>query len=193
MRKEEKGRYIFRKRYTIHTDMYNKTMNKIKFYLASTFFLLILTTGAYGNNITEKPSKLFDISFDVSELNIHNSNDLYAIVNFESFGREPTPVKLKFSILNNEGKEVHTEETSFIVETYYSFTNRFVSLQLIPGEYEIVLTTLYNIDVQDEFRKRFTIKEEKMVNSPYYVIGSVILILLFIFTFLICKKDEIKK
>ena len=76
---------------------------------------------------------------------------------FESFGQVPTPVNLTF-VIYKEGEEIHREEDYLVVEVEELLTKNF-GLGLEEGEYEIVLTTLYGDNVEDEFKHDFIVKK----------------------------------
>ena len=127
----------------------------------------------------ELPSQLFDISLELDNTTVSDIANLVARVIFESFGTEPTPVDLTFRILDEQAKEVHREKDSIVVETEAVFTKKFEGLTFPKGKYTLVLKTLYNVDVEDEFRADFEIVEEKVallkvLISAILTIGAVI-------------------
>jgi len=105
------------------------------------------------------PEQLFDISLDLENFLIQDITELVAIATFENFGTIPTSVTLLFTILDNKGEEVHSEEHAIIVETEEIFRRRFadVDLDLPRGKYTFILTTLYHVTIVDEFRQEFEI------------------------------------
>ena len=111
------------------------------------------------------PEQLFDINLEIDNSAISSIKDLVARVVFISFGRVPTPVDLTFVILDEEGKEVYRDEgedVDIIVETEAIKRKTFEMAEELPvGKYTLVLYTLYNVGVFDEFRQDFEIKEEK--------------------------------
>jgi len=104
--------------------------------------------------------ELFDITFSLDNSLIQNSDELSAVVTFESFGTEPTGVDLTFIILDEIGNEIYTEEDSVIVETEKLLRKSFEGLNLPRGKYTIVLQTLYSVDVFDEFKQEFEVGPE---------------------------------
>ena len=104
------------------------------------------------------PEQLFDISLRIDENIIETSDDLFAIITFESFGRVPTPVSLKFEILDENNNKVYQEKDSLVVEVEEVKTKSFKNLNLVEGNYRLVLTTLYDVDVQDAFIQEFEVK-----------------------------------
>jgi len=95
--------------------------------------------------------KLFDISFLLLSSIIENSDELLAIVTFQNFGDAPTTVNLTFIILDRTGNEIHKEEETITVITEERLRKSFEGLNLPRGNYTLVLKTLYNVDVFDEF------------------------------------------
>jgi hypothetical protein len=121
--------------------------------------------------------QLFDISFDLDDSLVSGTEDLVARVNFESFGAEPTPVKLEFIFLDENGNELYSEETYEIVETEKVLVKKFGDLGFGNGEYSLVLKTLYNVDVEDEFVRKFEIKEKNFYLWGFWfsIFGNVVL------------------
>ncbi len=109
----------------------------------------------------ELPGQLFDISLELEADAIIDVADLIARVMFTNFGTEPAPVDLVFIILDQEGTELYQAEGNTVVETEAVFTQTFenVEMDLVDGKYTLLLKTLYNVDVEDEFRADFTIEK----------------------------------
>ena len=105
------------------------------------------------------PNQLFDINLELDETKIEDINELNARVIFFSFGKIPTPVDLDFTILNSRGDVIHTVKDYIVVETEAALQKKFEGLDLAPGKYSLLVNTLYNIDVADEFRQDFEIKK----------------------------------
>ena len=98
---------------------------------------------------------------------------------------------MTFIILNAVGEEVYQSHDSTVVQTELVFPKYFsdVDTTFEDGKYVLVLKTLYNTDVEDEFRAEFTIGEAGFNWKLYLPILGVI----FIFLFLLWKrrkKDE---
>ena len=110
------------------------------------------------------PEQLFDITFNLDDTTIQNIGELSGILTFESFGTVPTPVDLTFTILDAAGREVYREKGNITVTTEeilrWNYEERGLGA-LVDGKYVAVLTTLYNVDVKDEFRIEFEIGTEK--------------------------------
>jgi len=122
------------------------------------------------------PAQLFDISIELEDPVVEDINKLVLRIVFESFGIEPTPVNLTFTILDNLGNEIYREEDYIVVETEKVVTKTFESLVLPEGRYILVLTTLYNVDVVDEFRQKFEIREEKPEESRTLIVLTALLL-----------------
>lgn len=99
--------------------------------------------------------QLFDIGFSLDDITIENSNELSALVIFENFGTQTTTINLTFIIFDELEKERHREEDSIIVETKELLKKSFKELNLPKGKYFLVLQTLYNTNISDEFVKDF--------------------------------------
>ena len=132
------------------------------------------------------PAQLFDISLALDDSLIQDSDELSAVVTFESFGAEPTPIELTFIILDETENEVYREGDSITVEVEEVLRKSFKGLNLPEGKYSLVLHTLYNVNVFDEFRQEFEIakKEESFIekifswikdNKWYFIVGILII------------------
>ena len=113
------------------------------------------------SKIGRSERQLFDIKFELIRKTVEKTEDLDTRVTFENFGSEPTPVNMIFTFLDSDDKEVYSEEDNLIVETEKVLIKEFNYLNLEKGDYTLVLTTLYNVDIEDEFRKKFTITGER--------------------------------
>jgi len=139
------------------------------------------------------PSQLFDIKLGLQNDVINNVYELSAWVTFESFGSEPTSVNLTYIILDELGNEVYKKEDRVVVETEKFIAEGFAGSNLDYGRYTLVLKTLYNVDVEDEFRQEFTIEEEGLLESLSLIsvlIGILAIIVLFIVVTIIYKKRK---
>ena len=103
------------------------------------------------------PGQLFDISLEIDDSTVESLSELSARVIFTSFGTEPTPIDLTFTIKNEAGEDLHQEQDSLVVETEAVFAKKFPNTSIGPGKYTLVLNTLYNVDVEDEFNADFEI------------------------------------
>jgi len=138
--------------------------------------------------------KLFDISILLLSSIIENSDELLAIVTFQNFGDEPTTVNLTFIILDREGNEIHKEEEKITVITEERFRKSFEGLNLPEGKYALVLNTLYNVNVLDEFRQDFEISKKKKISLwSWIIIGIILVIIIFILLIVLTKKLRKKK
>ncbi len=130
---------------------------------------------------TNLPTQLFDISLEIDNSKLTLKERLAARVIFFSFGTEPTPVQLTFIILDEDRKELHREYEMEVVETESVFTKTFTDVSFAPGKYTLILKTLYNKDVKDEFRANFEVKEESWLNiwwSVLILVAGFMLIIL---------------
>jgi len=126
----------------------------------------------------EIPEQLFDINLEIDKVSITNIKDLISRVIFISFGRVPTPVDLTFNIVNKTGEIVHSQKDQIVVETEGVLIERFKDLDLPLGRYTLVVKTLYNVNVEDEFKVSFEIIEKRKIVETWYV--YVLLVLIFI-------------
>lgn len=119
------------------------------------------------------PSQLFDIRLEIDDAIIDDIEKLVARVIFESFGTEPTPVDLTFVIEDEEGEEVYRVVGDIVVETEATFAQTFENVEqdFPAGKYTLVLTTLYNMAVEDEFRADFQIGKPLIWQSIWFWVG----------------------
>ncbi|MBT4375937.1 hypothetical protein HOD29_01030 [archaeon] len=118
--------------------------------------------------------QLFDIRMDLETSSFFDLEELEVGVVFESFGSEPTPVNLTFFIYDIFGNEVYQLERFVVVETEEVVGESFEDLEIVPGKYNLVLRTLYNVNVEDYFEQEFEYKK-KFDYFPF-----IILVLVFI-------------
>ena len=138
--------------------------------------------------VPANPRQLFDIKLELEEKEIYNVRELVAWTRFESFGVEPTPVNLTFIILDRRGREVYVKKESIVVETERFVVERFKGLDLEPGEYVLILKTLYNTDVEDAFEQEFAFKE-RIERWVYAIAGFVVLAFIYLIVLWRKRKD----
>lgn len=142
----------------------------------------------------EQPAQLFDIRLLLDNNAVSKVSDLVARVMFTSFGRVPTPIDMKFTILDANGKEIWNGSDTTTVQTEAVFIRRFFEAgELSPGKYRLRLRTLYGQNVEDSFFADFEISSEKKAPA-YWLLAIVIALPIGVFFILIRKKkDEEKK
>lgn len=109
------------------------------------------------NKDDKKPKFLFDIRLELDQRVYKSMREFEARVTLDSFGTEPTPIKMDFKIKNSQGKVIATKTNNTIVETRDVFTVYFSEMLLGDGKYTIHLTTNYGDNVVDEFYQEFEI------------------------------------
>ncbi len=138
----------------------------------------------------EIPEQLFDISFEVDNTVARDIKELVSRVIFISFGKVPTPVNLTFVIEDEAGKEVYIEKDYIVVETEAVLTKKFESFELASGKYTLSLTTLYNVDVRDEFSQDFEIIEKEKVFNIFKSVWFWALVLIVLVIIITRRKLE---
>jgi hypothetical protein len=145
------------------------------------------------------PKKLFDINLEIDSAAVSKLSNLSSRAAFTSFGTELTPVELTFDVLDSTGKIVHTEKDHVEVQTELIFNKKFQDAALPSGKYTLKLTTLYNVDVKDEFDQEFEITKGAACRIVlglcwwrwiFIVIGTFILTILFIIFWEIRKNNK---
>ena len=106
-------------------------------------------------------SAVREISLSLDDSLIQNPDDLSVLVTFGDFGTVPTPVNLTFIISDESGIEYAIDNDFIVVTTEEVLRKKFKALFLPEGKYTLVLTTLYNVNVVDEFRAEFEIRKER--------------------------------
>ena len=113
--------------------------------------------------ILEIPEQLFDITWSLDDASIQNVNELVGTATFESFGTVPTSVNLTFVILDRTGNEIYTGREDIVVVTEEFLRWEYEDLEELPdGKYTAILKTLYNTNVEDDFRQEFEISKKRI-------------------------------
>jgi len=137
--------------------------------------------------------QLFDITFSLDDSLIQSSDELSAIVTFENFGTGPTLIDLTFIILDEVGNEVYREEDRITVIIEEVLRKSFTGLNLPRGKYTLVLHTLYDVDVFDEFRQEFEIRKREILGIPILIWQVIGVIIVGIVGFILIRMLMIKK
>ena len=106
-------------------------------------------------------SAVQEISLSLENELIQDPDELTAVVTFGDFGNVPTDVSLTFIILDESGIEYAVDKDFIFVTTEEVFRKKFEALFLPEGKYTLVLQTLYNVYVSDEFRQEFEIGKKR--------------------------------
>ena len=168
---------------------------------------------SYGRPVVERncsvdiidgiPEQLFDISLKLEDYIVSSSDELVAKISFEAFGSEPTPVNLTYIVIDELGGEVYLEEDYLVVYTEEFVYKSFDRLNLKEGEYTLILRTLYDEDVKNEFSKKFRVGNMNrfgitgqvvfdFVRDPF-VAGFFVFLLLVLIIFLIKNFNKKRK
>lgn len=161
-------------------------MKKIVIIVLSIWFLLNFGLVKVMAATEGNPSQLFDIALIIDQSKVVKISDLKARVTFINFGSEDIPVKMHFKIVNASGKEYYNSDESTVIQTEGVFNKSFDEIYLDDGKYTLVLTTLYNTNIKDEFKQEIEIDSSiEKVNSfwmkvwdiRYMVLGVLILLI----------------
>ncbi len=126
------------------------------------------------------PLQLFDIDLTIVDRSLSDDEELVLYVNFTSFGTETTLVDLIFTIVDESGKEVHTETDFIFIETEAVMTKKFDTRSLSSGAYRLLVHTVYNTDVEDDFEQHFIVEKKK---APVILV-SILFVVVTFFAFL---------
>lgn len=150
--------------------------------------------------VSQIPSELFDIALIVDKTQITNVSELTARVTFVSFGNKDTPVEMTFTIVDEKGKEYYRSVDNTTIQTEGVFNKTFEGLLLDKGKYTLVLNTLYNTNIRDEFKQNFEINETvpaspltKFLSNKPLMIGIGAGIILIIISWIIGLMGKRKK
>jgi len=121
------------------------------------------------------PGQLFDIDFDIASYIITDVKELVSKVKLMNFGKAPAPIELAFVIVDENGKEIYSGKDHLVVETAEILTKKFEDegVELAPGKYTVILKTLYNVDVKDEFRQDFEVVRKEFDVSWFWILFAI--------------------
>ncbi|MDD3003073.1 MAG: fibronectin type III domain-containing protein [Candidatus Shapirobacteria bacterium] len=162
----------------------------------------VVTTTAEGFvPASEISNRLLDIALIIDKPQINNVSELTARVTFVSFGREDTPVEMTFTIVDEKGKEYYRSVDNTVIQTEGVFNKTFEGLKLDKGKYKVVLNTLYNTNIRDEFKQDFEVGKfttsttsNFLSNKPLIlIIGSGIILLLISWIIGLMRRKKKKK
>jgi hypothetical protein len=115
--------------------------------------------------------QLFDIKMEIDNIILKDASELEARVIFESFGSEPTPVDLTFFVYDVNDKEIFKRSRDIVVETEMVMFEDFDDFEAGPGEYMVVMRSVYNVDIEDYYEQKIVI-EESIDYLPFIVAGG---------------------
>ena len=150
----------------------------------------IQETAQYLSEGRTLPLQLLDISLEIDDSSIGDIQELTSRVIFTSFGKVPIPVDLRFTIKDEAGKEVHSGRHYIVVETEEVLTKKFEELDLAPGKYTLLVNTLYNIDVADEFVQDFEIVEIAKKSSSRLLFLALLLLIAVVFGYVLSVRKR---
>ncbi len=155
-------------------------------------FLNNLTNTFSPNNgsksTSENPSQLFDIALIIDQPLIDNSSKLAARVTFTNFGTKDTPVEMEFVVLDQAGKESYKTTGKTVIQTEGVYNQAFKNLKIPDGKFTLLLTTVYNVNVKDQFRQPFEVRSQKNILNFLWGWGLLIIPLLFLLLIILWKK-----
>lgn len=137
------------------------------------------------------PSELLDVTFRILEYAVSSSDDLVTIATFQSFGRNPANVSLKYIIKGQSNETFYSESNSLLVFSEEAVTKKFEGLNLSEGEYEVELEVEF-AGFTERFEAKFRIGSIAFspVRNQFIFWGIIPLLLLVI---LIILEENKKK
>jgi len=103
------------------------------------------------------PEELFDITFDLEESALAESDKLVVWITLQNFGRRYVPARLVYSVTDNQGEEVYRSFEELRVYTDQSIIKRFDDLILEQGDYTLSMSVEY-AGIVEEFSDNFSIE-----------------------------------
>jgi len=104
------------------------------------------------------PKQLLDVELSLENNALSNSSDLVAVVNFESFGKEPANISTTYRVFDKAGEALYTSHGRVIVYTEKMETVYFKDLKLPGGDYDLELEINY-FNVTEKFEQKFSVIE----------------------------------
>jgi len=138
--------------------------------------------------------QLFDIKVHLVESKIYQSSDLAAVVEFTNFGEGPSQIRIVYSIIDKQGKELLTSIDEKIIETNEVVIKRFDTLNVPYGEYKIQTTIYYGNNQEAKSEDSFTIEpmpKYEILKEPILFIVTIVATLAIVIFFK--RKDEKKE
>src|SRR3989339_98286 len=131
--------------------------------------------------------ELLDILFRLETREVCKSEDLVALIDFESFGTIPAKINYNL-IISQKNKEVYSEDGKLTVETSETLRKTFDNLVLKKGFYNMQFNVVYGEGVSEDFNTDFeVIKSFSFVDKvkdfivKYLTWPIIFLLILFIF------------
>src|SRR3989339_47256 len=131
--------------------------------------------------------ELLDILFRLETREVSKSEDLVALIDFESFGTIPAKINYNL-IISQKNKEVYSEDGKLTVETSETLRKTFDNLILKKGFYNMQFNVVYGEGVSEDFNTDFeVIKSFSFVDRvkdfiiKYLTWPIIFLLILFIF------------
>lgn len=137
--------------------------------------------------------ELFDIKAKLIKSTIYTPLDLSVIVEFINFGEGPSRVRLIYSIINADQKEVFTSIDEKIVETNKAIIKNFDTLDIPYGDYTLQTTIYYGDNQEATSKETFTLKEIpkiEIMKEPLFFIGIILISFILVIFFKRRKTDN---
>lgn len=139
------------------------------------------------------PQGPLNISLEIGNPSVAISGELSAHVLFSNVsGKSSVPVDLSFTILDKKGRTLYAEKDNIIVGKKKVLIKKFENLNLSPGKYVFVLTTLYDNNIKNEFRRDFEVTE-RGAGQPLYLFSLVLLSVIVIYLMYLGRKRRRKQ
>ena len=100
--------------------------------------------------------ELLDILFRLETREVSKSEDLVALIDFESFGTIPAKINYNL-IISQKNKEVYSEDGKLTVETSETLRKTFDNLVLKKGFYNMQFNVVYGEGVSEDFNTDFEV------------------------------------
>ncbi len=113
--------------------------------------------------VCQIPEELFDITFDLEEASLSQSDKLIVWITLQNFGKKYVPARLVYSVTDEIGNEAYRKFEEVRVYTDESIIKKFDDMYLEEGNYILTMRVEY-AGIVEEFSDDFSV-ESGILNS----------------------------
>ncbi len=140
----------------------------------------------------EIPKELFDIDAYATKTVFSSSETPEIAISFNNFGTIPSAVELKVTLLNSFGEKIDVITDKIIIET--DAVHRVVFNNVLsPGEYSVLIETLYGNNIKDLFNISFKVAPEQIIKQQWNYVAIMIVAFVLIISLVTMRKYLVGK